>query len=103
VIRPALLLAAVVSLPASDFLHVPLACKYPQESHAIAGALVSAAVNYALPEDTRFVPRLVASTAAALAVGTLKETCVDKHARWNEVPAWGIGAAAVSMAWSWSW
>lgn len=101
----ALALLALCSLAtASDLLHVPLLCKYPQASHAAAGAIVGAIMNNVADSyDMRFIPRLVTSTVVALAVGTFKEACVDHRARWSEVPSWGAGAAVVSLCWSFKW
>ncbi len=98
----ALALCLAAPAAASDFMHFPALCRYHQESHAVAGGIVGAIVNYTADSyGMRTMPRLIASTVAALAVGTFKEYLVDHHARPSEIPAWGVGGAVVSLAWSW--
>ncbi len=80
----------------SDALHVPILVKYHQESHAVAGALTGLGVDYVLEHSTRMNRplRFVVSVASALALGAVKEYCIDKHPNNKEIGPWGLGAAA---------
>lgn len=87
----------------SDIMHVPLLCKYNQESHAVAGALTAVAVSEIGGPDLKLFPRLCVSVAAALVIGTGKEYLIDRNPRPSEIPAWAAGAAVVAFAYEVRW
>jgi hypothetical protein len=97
------LLLSAGAARASDVMHVPLACKYHQESHAIAGGLVGVIVGETGGKGMRFLPRLCVSVGAALVAGTVKEYVIDHHARPSEIPPWALGAGVVAVAYEFRW
>ncbi len=102
--RSLLLSLAAASCCASDLMHVPLLCRHWRESHAAAGAIVGAGMEWLMDgQDIHPVGKFIFATAAATLVGAGKEALLDKRAKGNEIVPWTLGAAAVSIAWSVKW